>query len=229
MRKLGTVVRWDEAKGFGFIHSPQANAQLFFHIRDWRGDMSPTVQQRVNFEEIHVGGKGPRAMDVRPEGRPTRASAPTPEAKHVQRPMVRPVRSPQSVPISRRTSSRGQQAIVWPAFALMLTWAALLVTGVILDRISWQLLPATLLLNLITFYLYWQDKFAATRGAWRTAENTLHLFGLIGGWPGAWFAHQVLRHKSSKQAFRRVYWITAIMNVTLLCIWMTVPRLPQPV
>ena len=49
MKKQGAVVRWDDAKGFGFIHSPSSSAQLFFHIRDWRGSAAPTPNQRVSF------------------------------------------------------------------------------------------------------------------------------------------------------------------------------------
>lgn len=61
---------------------------------------------------------------------------------------------------------------------LMLLWVALLMSGVVLGRLSWLFLSAALFLNLVTFYVYWQDKFAATQGAWRTREDTLHPFGL---------------------------------------------------
>jgi uncharacterized membrane protein YsdA (DUF1294 family) len=33
------------------------------------------------------------------------------------------------------------------------------------------------------------------------------------GWPGALLAQQLLRHKSSKQAFVAVFWATVIANV----------------
>ena len=111
----------------------------------------------------------------------------------------------------------------------MLAWVGLLAAGLALDRLSWLVLPAALLLNLLTFYAYWQDKFAASKGQWRTAEDTLHLLGLLGGWPGAWFAHQILRHKSAKQAFRNVYWITAVSNVLALAAWVLLPWLTLPV
>jgi uncharacterized membrane protein YsdA (DUF1294 family) len=40
-------------------------------------------------------------------------------------------------------------------------------------------------------------------GKWRIKEDTLHVWSLAGGWPGAWFAQQVLRHKSRKESFRQ--------------------------
>lgn len=223
MQKQGAVVRWDDAKGFGFIHSPQSSAPLFFHIRDWRGSASPTPNQRVRFEEIHVGGKGPRAMDVRPDAEQT--AAPTRQA-----PPRKPARATtQTASRSQRPhSSHRQPASVAPALALMLAWTGLLVAGVALGRLGWLFLPAAFVLNGVTFYVYWQDKFAATQGAWRTKEDTLHVFGLLGGWPGAWFAHQILRHKSAKQAFRHVYWMTAVLNVAALGAWVLLPWLPLP-
>ncbi|MFP8777903.1 DUF1294 domain-containing protein [Hydrogenophaga sp. RWCD_12] len=224
MRKQGTLIRWDDAKGFGFIESPQSSAQLFVHIRDWRGKAPPAINSRVSFEEIHVGSKGPRAMDVRPENE--RAAAPLQSPRATSRTAAPAARRPQRSQSSRNTSAPRQETSAWPAFALMIVWLGLLVAGVSLGRLTWMFLPAALVLNLVTFFVYWQDKFAATKGAWRTAENTLHLFGLLGGWPGAWFAHQILRHKSSKQAFRNVYWMTAILNVIALGGWVLLPWLP---
>ena len=37
MNKQGTIVRWDAERGFGFVRSPGAQAEGFFHIRDFRG------------------------------------------------------------------------------------------------------------------------------------------------------------------------------------------------
>lgn len=82
--------------------------------------------------------------------------------------------------------------------------------------LPWWVLPAFFALNLFTFFAYWQDKWAASRGNWRISESTLHLWSLAGGWSGAWFAQQVLRHKSSKQTFRETYWATVVLNCAAL-------------
>jgi uncharacterized membrane protein YsdA (DUF1294 family) len=68
------------------------------------------------------------------------------------------------------------------------------------------------------FVAYALDKAAAERGAWRTPESTLHTLALLGGWPGALLAQHWLRHKSSKQAFRRVFWATVMLNVAALAV-----------
>jgi uncharacterized membrane protein YsdA (DUF1294 family) len=62
------------------------------------------------------------------------------------------------------------------------------------------------------------DKSAAQSGAWRTRERTLHVLALIGGWPGALIAQQVLRHKSRKPSFRTAFLATVVVNVVAL-VW----------
>lgn len=66
--------------------------------------------------------------------------------------------------------------------------------------------------SFLTFIVYAIDKSAARKGAWRTQESTLHVLSLTGGWPGALVAQQKLRHKSQKQPFRSVFWLTVLLN-----------------
>lgn len=66
------------------------------------------------------------------------------------------------------------------------------------------------------FLLYHVDKSAAQKGKRRTPEATLHNIALIGGWPGALFAQQLLRHKSKKTSFRRTFWVTVFINIAAL-------------
>jgi uncharacterized membrane protein YsdA (DUF1294 family) len=67
-----------------------------------------------------------------------------------------------------------------------------------------------------TFCLYSLDKAAAEAGRWRTSEGTLLLWGLLGGWPGALVAQKVRRHKSRKQPFQFLFWLTVVLNCGLL-------------
>lgn len=73
-----------------------------------------------------------------------------------------------------------------------------------------------LTLSLLTFIAYAIDKSAAKRNKWRTKESTLHLLALMGGWPGALFAQNLLRHKSVKASFRNVFWLTVVANLAVL-------------
>ena len=76
--------------------------------------------------------------------------------------------------------------------------------------------------SLVTFIMYAVDKSAARKGAWRTQESTLHLLSLAGGWPGALVAQQKLRHKSKKQSFRSVFWLTVLLNCGIF-VWLLTP------
>ena len=68
-------------------------------------------------------------------------------------------------------------------------------------------------LSTITFIFYAWDKRSAIKGHWRIAENTLHLLALFGGWPGALIAQSVFRHKTQKQPFKAILWLTVLLNI----------------
>ena len=63
---------------------------------------------------------------------------------------------------------------------------------------------------------YAADKSAARSGRWRTAERTLHLLALIGGWPGALIAQRAFRHKSRKPSFQIAFFVTVALNCAAL-------------
>lgn len=69
-----------------------------------------------------------------------------------------------------------------------------------------------LVASTITFLAYAIDKSASQNNRWRTKENTLHLFSLAGGWPGALLAQQTLHHKSKKEEFQTYFLTTVIAN-----------------
>jgi uncharacterized membrane protein YsdA (DUF1294 family) len=99
-------------------------------------------------------------------------------------------------------------------YGLGLTWL------VLQRQLPWWVLPVSVLLNMATFFAYWQDKYAAQKGRWRIPEKTLHLWSLAGGWGGAWLAQQVLRHKTVKASFRAAYWGTVMTHcAAALGIW----------
>lgn len=212
MKKQGTVVRWDDQRGFGFIRCHATSQDIFFHIRDCTGGIQPPVNATVDFEEIHVGGKGPRAMAVRT----TQRNAPLPANRSTaQRAPVSPraPRAPQGRPPSRDAPAPSLVGIG----SLSLVWAALLVWGVLQHRLPTIALAAAFAINFITFFAYWLDKHAARKGQWRTKEDTLHLFGLVGGWPAGRLAQQVLRHKTIKPSFQMTYWVTVWLHLGALC------------
>lgn len=68
------------------------------------------------------------------------------------------------------------------------------------------LLAGYVLMSAVAFGLYFLDKRRAGRGEWRISEWTLHGIELLGGWPGAFLAQRVFRHKWRKARYMAVFW-----------------------
>lgn len=72
------------------------------------------------------------------------------------------------------------------------------------------------MMSILTFCLYGVDKLKAKKGWRRVPEATLHLFELAFGWPGAWVAQQVFRHKTIKKSFRGFFWLMVAANLMIV-------------
>src|SRR5690606_11774411 len=72
---------------------------------------------------------------------------------------------------------------------------------------------AYLFMTGVSYFMYWADKSAAQNEARRTPEANLHLVDLLCGWPGALLAQQQFRHKTVKQPFQAVFWLTVVTNI----------------
>jgi uncharacterized membrane protein YsdA (DUF1294 family)/cold shock CspA family protein len=196
MRFTGTLKSWNDERGFGFIEPDQGGEELFVHIKAFPpGTGRPSAGQRLSFEvELANGGKK-RASKVQyppPSRRATAARGARPE-------------SPAPWTVLR--------LIVLPAFVLLHAYVAM----------RWGFKPQALLAyvaaSLAAFVMYVIDKSAAVAGRWRTPENLLHLLALLGGWPGALLAQQLLRHKTAKPPFIVVFWTTVALNIATFLLW----------
>jgi uncharacterized membrane protein YsdA (DUF1294 family)/cold shock CspA family protein len=76
----------------------------------------------------------------------------------------------------------------------------------------WIGASAMLVMSAITYGMYGHDKRLANSGGWRTAEKSLHLAELLGGWPGALLAQRRFRHKCSKGSYQFVFWCIIILH-----------------
>ncbi len=93
---------------------------------------------------------------------------------------------------------------------------------IIMQRLPYHVAMLYVLASIVTYVAYALDKSAAKRNQWRTQESTLHVFSLIGGWPGALLAQRTLRHKSSKESFQTVFRATVVLNCAAL-VWLITP------
>lgn len=115
--------------------------------------------------------------------------------------------------ILRKVPKRSRSA---PAITVALVFFAVIGGSTLLTNLSPLVLVAYAVMSFITYVAYAIDKSAAQNGRWRTSEGTLHLFALLGGWPGALVAQATLRHKSRKASFRVSFWTTVLINCAAL-------------
>jgi len=88
----------------------------------------------------------------------------------------------------------------------------LVTTAVFTGNLPEAVLLTYLVASIIAFIAYAFDKSAALNNRWRIQESTLHLFALLGGWPGALVAQSLLHHKSRKSSFQIEFWVTVFIN-----------------
>lgn len=108
---------------------------------------------------------------------------------------------------ARRERSRIPRAAIGAGALLAIAGAAAV------GKIPHFVAGAYLALGLVSYLMYCFDKLAAERGAQRIPENTLHLFDALGGWAGALVAQQQFRHKTIKQPFQAIFWVTVAINL----------------
>jgi uncharacterized membrane protein YsdA (DUF1294 family) len=77
-----------------------------------------------------------------------------------------------------------------------------------------------LAMSAVAFAAYRIDKSRAVRGDRRIPEATLHVIELLGGWPGAWIAQRVFRHKWRKTRYLLVFWGIAAIHVVAWAWWL---------
>lgn len=85
-----------------------------------------------------------------------------------------------------------------------------------------------LLLSAIAFGAFAWDKWSAKQGRRRIPEKTLLWMSWLGGFPGAFAASSMLRHKTQKYPFlhwlRRAPWAHFLMALVALLVWALLPR-----
>ncbi|MFI4876250.1 MAG: DUF1294 domain-containing protein [Blastopirellula sp. JB062] len=185
MRKQGRIARWEDERGFGFIAPQRGADSVFVHIKAFSGtSRRPEVGELVTYELAPGKDGRTQAANVRYCDEADQAE-PTP---------------------------RLRRRVGW-AGTLVAMFASFLVVAAGLGRISWWVIGGYVVMSLAAFVTYGWDKSAAQRGKWRTAESTLLVMGLVGGWPGALAAQRYWRHKTSKRKFLIEFWGTVVLNV----------------
>jgi uncharacterized membrane protein YsdA (DUF1294 family)/cold shock CspA family protein len=100
----------------------------------------------------------------------------------------------------------------WLITSFTIIFCLFIALSALMGRLPLEIILLYLVASTVTFLAYGIDKSAAQSNRWRTKESTLHIFGLVGGWPGALLAQKTLRHKSKKEEFQSIFWVTVFAN-----------------
>jgi uncharacterized membrane protein YsdA (DUF1294 family)/cold shock CspA family protein len=198
MRYQGKITKWNDEKGFGFVLTNDGKRETFVHISAFKDRSTrPQTSQLISYEIIKDAS-----------GREQAANA-------------------SFVKANRKTSTQGEpHDFSYSFFAFMLLMTAFVVERTVNGFLPVEYLFVFLMANLIAFLYYYMDKTAALKGAWRKSEDSLHLLSLIGGWPGAYIAQKLFRHKTKKASFQWVYKLTVLIHCTAI-VMIAVPNLSE--
>lgn len=105
---------------------------------------------------------------------------------------------------------------LWFRRALVITSLAVLAWLMLTSQQTMLAIKVYTVISSLAFVAYAIDKAAASSNRWRIPESTLHVLGLLGGWPGALLAQTLLRHKSVKREFRMFFWMIVAINLLVL-------------
>ena len=193
MRFEGQIKRWNDDRGFGFIEPINGGQEIFAHIKAFPTSFGrPTIGTKVTFEVEAAPDSKKRAVKVQPFA------------------------ATKSIPqfTTKRAPANNGWELSSIVALLIFSISYLILTAV--WNLSIYVGAAYLGMSIVCAGFYWHDKVSAKMGEWRTSEETLIVLGLLGGWPGAIVAQQVLRHKTTKQSFRVMHWFTVGLNLGVL-------------
>ena len=202
MNTKGTIVEWNDDRGFGFIEPYGGGARVFCHIKAFSVRVRrPQAGDAVTYRATKDTKGRLQASDVRPLGLERAAYNANGGRSRKQ---------------ARKPSSDASRKSNAASYLFIAVFAASLAVLVAANRISMFVPLIYIAMTGITLFAYAFDKSAAIDQRWRTQESTLHVLALAGGWPGGLIAQRAFRHKSSKTSFLVTFWVCVILNVLAL-------------
>ena len=204
---------WDDEKGFGFIEPAEGGTDVFLHMRALGENTSRPVAGALVTYCLTTDEIGrPRAAFARVEAGVRRAE-PT------FRPLPMPVEPRYApAPLRRRHGPRRSQSVGW-AFLGSAGFIGALAGAAHFDYLGWWVPAVYGAASSVTFIAYASDKARAVDAEWRVSESTLHFLEVLGGWPGALFAQQCLRHKTAKSGYQVIFWLIVATHLGLWTWW----------
>jgi uncharacterized membrane protein YsdA (DUF1294 family)/cold shock CspA family protein len=182
----GRLTEWNDERGFGFITPLGGDTRVFVHVSQFPRDKRRPMATDLVTYTLSHDERN------RPQAHDVAFLAPVHEHHEDARPF-------------------NAFELLMP-FAFMVLLLVLIIARLVQPVVFWFYV----VLSLVAFAMYWRDKVAATAGQWRTSETALIGIAVAGGWPGAYLARHIFRHKTRKQPFRAYFWVAVAVNCALL-------------
>ncbi|NTS78207.1 DUF1294 domain-containing protein [Catenovulum sp. SM1970] len=189
MKYQGKLTNWDDKKGFGFVEPNGGGNSAFVHIKSFKKRSKRPTEGDLIIYEQTKDARG--------------------KFKAINVSLV----------IDRKLNKAAYQKPRKFGYFIAAIFCIVLATVTYLKLIPIEVMYLYVAASFIAFIVYALDKSSAKNGRWRTPESHLHLLSLLGGWPGAFYAQNKLKHKSSKRAFKNMYWLTVTANIGAL-VWL---------
>ncbi|AFT96972.1 hypothetical protein AMBAS45_17575 [Alteromonas macleodii str. 'Balearic Sea AD45'] len=165
MKYQGRIQQWDDAKGYGFVEPNGGGISAFTHIKAFKQRSRRPVNGDIIVYEVEQDRNGNhRACNI--------SLLKDHKTKRLR--------------VNKPTSQRKRNVIVLSIFSGAL--ALFTLSG----RLPFIVPIVYGAVSLLTMLLYGIDKSAAKKEKRRISEAKLHILSLLGGWPGALLAQQML-------------------------------------
>lgn len=185
----GKITQWHDEQGYGFIQTDRLpEVPIFFHIStvSWHKHR-PTIGEHVIIKARYDAEQ--HRWTATQVSSPVRQQAVAEQEKR-NHTLLRPMRDKLKI-----------------ATPVSLLWLILIAC------FSPKLAAGYTIISLITLALYASDKRRAINQTSRIPERNLHTIALFGGWSGALIARYLFRHKTQKQPFISIFWLTVLCNI----------------
>ncbi len=209
LKKQGKIIKWDDAKGFGFILPEESKKHIFVHIKSFANrNIRPSINQSVVYTVSKNKDGKQSAINV------TRATDN----------LLGNKTNKKNISLKSISNNNSNYAIDYKSshkiniayMIFVLTFLSFLLYFSINGKLPLYIIVFYGTISVITYFSYSVDKSKSITKEYRTSEKSLHLLSLIGGWMGAIIAQQRFRHKNKKISFQIVFWITVIFNISIL-------------
>ncbi len=210
--RSGTLTKWHDDRGFGFIQPVDGSPEVFLHISELKDvTRRPQANDTIYYYSVVNSDGKVRAINAFILGARSKSVTPSMSSS-----------MPSSISLGRDTGPNAKSSASFPIAEVILLSILPLFGAMHFTWMTRNPLPLILYptMSIVTYAHYADDKSRAKRKVWRISEKRLHLCELLGGWLGGFIAQRILRHKSQKASYQNMFWAIVILHHGVWVFWL---------